>query len=269
MKNLYKRTFKLARTHKPIILESSPRYITNARTYLLILPLFLPTLVSCNTQDKNRSVFALYNKTSFSITNTDSKETIPDTKTLYSGSIKLPDLLAKKPLFRLYYCGAIIPVDADGSFVLQNESRNQIFSIIITARLETPEKNITKELKVAAETPYLCFNLLRIIAPENKLHEQWHIEKQTGTGPHSISDNTLVVLFDAALIEDIHPTSWKKESYAVILPEITCKSTVTPEQFEHAYNRALMAALDSDSIHAKSNCTFEQHTKNTIKKITT
>lgn len=200
-----------------------------------------------------RSLLSLYKK---SVSVDDPKTT--GKAVTYLGHFQFPQTV-KNPTLRLYYKGRIIEVE-DGSFSIMEHKKFQVFTIVATL-LSPPTTNTISSMEVPEGVNYIHYTLFRTPAPsqDDKKHEEWHIEKSSGTNGLSIPSDALVVLIDPTLLEDIKIHSWQKNSFTLKLPSFSFRKDLPKKSFDSAYNRSLLTALDWDGFHTHPEWERKKH----------
>ena len=185
-------------------------------------------------------------------------QTTDDTK-LFSGSIEFPYKLNYD--LCLFYNGQKLEFEANNtssfiqfSFLDSKETQTLYFIITNDLTCRTSESNNVDCLCVVDESSYICYKMQAKREIDEDEHHllTWEITAHSlhnGQIPH----NSLIFLFDPALIAGLKVQSWKPENIFRIIPTLVIHPTATIQQLQRAIIVARLAALDIDAIHSKPN----------------
>lgn len=183
---------------------------------------------------------------------------IDETK-LFSGSIEFPHKLTYD--LCLFYNGQKLDFEGNSTssfmqFSFLDSHKTQLIYFIITNGLTccTAQSNNVDCLCVQDESSYICYKMQakRELDADDQQILTWEIlphELSNGQIPH----NSLIFLFDPALIAGLKIQSWKPENIFRIIPTLMIDPNTTIEQLQRAMIVARLAALDIDAIHSKTN----------------
>ncbi len=183
--------------------------------------------------------------------------TIDETK-LFSGSIEFPHKLTYD--LCLFYNGQKLDFEGNNTssfiqFSFLDSHKTQVIYFLITNGLSccTSESNNVDCLCVQDNSSYICYKMQakRELNDDDQQILTWEIlphELSNGQIPH----NSLIFLFDPALIAGLKIQSWKPENIFRIIPTLIIHPNVTIEQLQRAMIIARLVALDIDAIHSKT-----------------
>lgn len=182
-----------------------------------------------------------------------------DETKLFSGAIEFPYKLNYD--LCLFYNGQKLDFESNNTsafmqFAFLDSHKTQTLYFIITNELTccTKESNNVQCLCVVDESSYICYKLQakREIDQDEQHLLTWEIISYS-LNNGQIPENSLIFLFDPALIAGLKVQSWKPENIFRIIPTLVIHPTTTIQQLQRAMIVARLAALDIDAIHSKNN----------------
>lgn len=189
---------------------------------------------------------------------------------MYIGNIQFPSTLTKTPTLRIYFAGNKLACKRNDekkniSFNVTPIQHNMPLYILVIKKVQwQSDENIIKYLKV---NPQKAYRLYRIAFNTN--NGTWHIQEEFLDEQGKIPDNTIIIISAPEWIEKIEGGN------TVTLPTIYIQSTIMDQfESEEALTREteslLLGAIDSDSIHKKTEQMVKPHYKiKTVLALTT
>lgn len=223
-----------------------------------ILFFILVTSISFIHSNSNRSLLDLYKK-STSLDSAKNKQRA----TTYLGIFQFPSQI-KNPALRIYYKGRIVDME-NGAYSFTENRKFQVFTIIVTL-LPPPTTNTPSNLTIPAGHKYTHYTLFKTPAEtkEGKKQEEWRVEKITDNSEINVPSDALLVILEPDLIENIKIHPWFKDSFTLKLPSFIMKKDLSKKDFDSAYNRSILTALDWDVFHQKEEWEEKKHKQKQI-----
>lgn len=191
---------------------------------------------------------------------------------LMIGTINFPKNLPTIPHVRIYYEGKIVNGTPDNqkksiSFSIPKLDQEFKFTLLITESIEfaisevkikDTQQNTISFMKIPEEHTYKLYDLLLLpkFNTENSkkptLEYQWKVCSQLRCMPNRmVPDNALVLLLDPAWIESVQGTT-EYEFPTITIDQARITENGSTEQFYKKTDEIILAAIDSDTMHAMS-----------------
>lgn len=214
---------------------------------------------------KNRIYFTIFSIIASCMHQNYSLNIATDDSKLFSGSIEFP--LKSNYDLCLFYNGQKLDFEANNTssfiqFSFLDRKETQTIYFVITNELTccTKESNNVQCLCVTDESSYICYKMQAKREIDDEQHHVLTWEITTHNLHNSqIPQNSLIFLFDPALIAGLKVQSWKPENIFRIIPTLVINPTATIDQIQRAIIIARLAALDIDAIHGKTDSLNPTH----------
>jgi hypothetical protein len=214
---------------------------------------------------KNKLYFTIFSMLALCTHNTYNLNMATDDTKLFSGSIEFPVKLNYD--LCLFYNGQKLDFEANStssfiqfSFLDSKDTHTMYFIITNELTCCTKESNNVQCLCVTDESSYICYKMQAKREIDDEQHHLLTWEITTHSLQNSqIPHNSLIFLFDPALVAGLKVQSWKPENIFRIIPTLVIHPTATIEQIQRAIIIARLAALDVDAIHAKTDSLNPTH----------
>jgi hypothetical protein len=136
------------------------------------------------------------------------------------------------------YKGVEYSVSDKGDIELYDNEKPLELYIIITEYLKKPDENSIKHHETSPDHPYLYYKLTKItkelsqpqktesarLLSPTEYQDTWHIEQLDNTAQSMvIPDNTVIIIFDAALVEGLQEVAWPAHNTSLRLPTVVLK----------------------------------------------
>lgn len=200
---------------------------------------------------------------------------------LLMGTIQFPQSLSTVPTIRVYCAGKIIPCSVDQktktlTFSIPKYAQQHHFNLVITEKVRfgfSPTKyedkpaNTPSYLKLEQKQPYLYYSLL--LTPEftesesAQLTYRWRIRPESLSTERKIPDDAIIVCCDANWIAGIDSSNSFEFPTIEIKPDLL-ELAGSQEKLREASARLMLAALDSDTMHALATPQEMKQDKNRI-----
>lgn len=186
---------------------------------------------------------------------------------LLMGTIQFPQSVDTVPTIRIYCAGKIIPCSVDQknktlTFNIPKFTQQHHFNLVITEKIgfgyaptkyEDKPSNTPSYLTLEQKQPYLLYSLL--LTPEfsdaqdAQFRFRWRVRPETLAADRKIPDDAIIVCCDANWIAGIDSANSFEFPKIEIKPNLL-ELAGSQEQLRQASARLMLAALDSDTMHA-------------------
>lgn len=191
---------------------------------------------------------------------------------LMLGTIQFPSSIPNVPSIRIYCGGQIVPctIDHDNktvSFNVPKYAQQFHFSLLVAEKIsfghsnskyQSPENNIPSYIKLENGQPYKLYSLLLVpeINQENsdtRLRYTWRIKQEAlSDGDLKVPDDAIIVCYNPDWIQSV------KGANPFELPTVEITHNLLQlcggeKSFSEKSTKIMLAALDSDTMHAIQN----------------
>lgn len=193
--------------------------------------------------------------------------TTADAHSLLMGTIQFPQTIGTVPTLRIYCAGKIIPCTIDQenksiSFTIPKYAQQQHFNLVITEKVnfgfssskyQSSPNNTPSFMKLADGQPYLLYSLL--LTPEFSETEQahltyrWRVRPDTVSKDRKVPDDAIVICYPANWVAGVTSANSFELPTIEIKPNLL-ELTESEQQLRQASAKLMLAALDSDTMHA-------------------
>ncbi len=195
------------------------------------------------------------------------------------GNLQWPRILEVVPAVRIYFAGLKIACSINNeskqtTFSIPSYQRNTPLYILVTEHVRwSAEENTIKYLKTNIDRSYkLYLATPRESLPGKKRDDteaHWNIQEVTLDANGKIPDNTIIVVFNPNLIDTFEGGN------SITLPKLCMHDDIierigSEKELHTMARKSLLACLDTDSIHKKTEHTVQPHYRlKTILALTT
>ena len=199
---------------------------------------------------------------------------------LMIGTIQFPHTVSAIPSVRIYCAGRIIPCTTDQrnktiSFTIPKYSQQELFNLLITEQVSfsfTESGNNASFLKLKDGQPYRLYALHQMpkfSSEPEKLTKEWRIRPASLPLENGktirVPDETIVVCLNPSWVAELDTSN----SFELQLPSIKIKSNIvelagSQEKLYESSARLILAALDSDTMHANQEPPAMKHLESRI-----
>lgn len=152
---------------------------------------------------------------------------------------------------------------------LESKSTN-VFYVLIASELSfstEPNTNTLKYLQVLPGMNYRFYKLQgkRFYNNFRQLESYgWDIEEKDLPEHGIIPDETLIIMMDPDLLEDLESKRWDIETNTRVLPDFIVSSQYSPEQISKMLARSRFASLDLQSLHKNKSKAVKQRYRRAV-----
>lgn len=205
------------------------------------------------------------------------------THSLMVGTIQFPLNVSSVPSVRIYCAGKIIPctIDQRGktvSFTIPKYQGQDVFNLLVTERVgfsfneskyQDDTHNTASFLRLKEGQPYRLFHLMlmpKITENRTQLIKEWRIRPSVlSLRDFRVPDDAIIVCLNPDWVAGLDT----KSCTDLQLPTIDIKSNIieltgSADKFLESSAKIMLAALDSDTMHANQEAPEMRHLENRI-----